>query len=185
MSEPYVDMPTNEPYVVGKFYRVPCVRGYWSIWDDNWPVFGAKHEDFELLGFKPHHYHLDARFLSDRQWRRVVGRFGDFYALFSRPLQDVDDSIGTGQTLTPPTTRRLKCRRQWPEHPMARGTPAFASRIWSKLRSAYADATLLHGRICPHRGAPLSTIPVDSEGCVTCPVHGLRWNVSSGKQVIP
>ncbi len=34
---------------------------------------------------------------------------------------------------------------------------------------------------CPHMLAPLSGEPVDDEGCITCPWHGYRFDIKSGK----
>ncbi len=34
---------------------------------------------------------------------------------------------------------------------------------------------------CPHMLAPLSDVPVDEEGCITCPWHGYRFDIRSGQ----
>jgi len=34
---------------------------------------------------------------------------------------------------------------------------------------------------CPHMLAPLSDVPVDHEGCITCPWHGYRFDIKTGK----
>jgi len=34
---------------------------------------------------------------------------------------------------------------------------------------------------CPHMLAPLSDVPVDHEGCITCPWHGYRFDIRTGK----
>lgn len=36
--------------------------------------------------------------------------------------------------------------------------------------------------LCPHSGGPLSEGPVD-DGCVTCPWHGARFELASGRSV--
>jgi len=36
---------------------------------------------------------------------------------------------------------------------------------------------------CPHMLAPLSEVPVDKEGCITCPWHGYRFDIQSGRVV--
>ncbi|WP_369073969.1 Rieske (2Fe-2S) protein [Hymenobacter sediminis] len=33
--------------------------------------------------------------------------------------------------------------------------------------------------VCPHKGARLSSCKVEN-GCVTCPLHGLRWDTTTG-----
>ena len=43
------------------------------------------------------------------------------------------------------------------------------------------DALHAYSAECPHMLAPLSEVPVDNEGCVTCPWHGYRFDVKTGK----
>jgi hypothetical protein len=43
-----------------------------------------------------------------------------------------------------------------------------------QLEQQYATAHAIDCRICPHRGTPLSSLPVDGDGGVVCPAHGLR-----------
>ena len=48
----------------------------------------------------------------------------------------------------------------------------------------YCGCTRLKaGLICPHKGADLSTFEPDERDCVTCPLHGLTWNVRTGELV--
>jgi hypothetical protein len=35
--------------------------------------------------------------------------------------------------------------------------------------------------VCPHLGGPLDDVPVDEQGCVTCPWHGYRFDVRTGR----
>ncbi len=41
---------------------------------------------------------------------------------------------------------------------------------------------LAHSTVCPHLGGPLDAGPV-VYGCVTCPWHGYRFHLRSGKNV--
>ncbi|MCE7998623.1 MAG: Rieske 2Fe-2S domain-containing protein [Rhodobiaceae bacterium] len=43
------------------------------------------------------------------------------------------------------------------------------------------DALHAYSAECPHMLAPLSDVPVDNQGCITCPWHGYRFDVKSGK----
>lgn len=43
------------------------------------------------------------------------------------------------------------------------------------------DALHAYSAECPHMLAPLSEVPVDNEGCITCPWHGYRFDVKTGK----
>jgi len=39
-----------------------------------------------------------------------------------------------------------------------------------------------HSTTCPHRGGPLHDVPLE-DGCLTCPWHGYRYDVGSGKNL--
>ena len=54
---------------------------------------------------------------------------------------------------------------------------------FADLEDHYSDKQLKENRICPHRGADLSTFTPDADGCITCPLHGLKWHVETGKLV--
>lgn len=43
------------------------------------------------------------------------------------------------------------------------------------------DALHAYSAECPHMLAPLSDVPVDKEGCITCPWHGYRFDAKTGK----
>lgn len=164
---------------IGKFYLVPTVRGRWFGIMANWPVLGPKHEDAAIIGFDREHYHLDGRFVAER----LVPEFHDLaYSVFNSPLNDYDISLRRPpyhdrQVLDKPVWRRRLYRRHMPDYPRYRAP-------WMrKLEGAYKDHRLKAGLVCPHRGAPLRGLPVDAAGCVTCPLHGLRWNVKTGELV--
>ncbi|MFY0539938.1 sigma factor-like helix-turn-helix DNA-binding protein [Nannocystis pusilla] len=64
------------PPELGRVYLVPCVYidpaahvGYAGLLKGWWPVIGPRHEDAEIVGFEPMHWHFDYRFLSDTQYR--------------------------------------------------------------------------------------------------------------------
>lgn len=72
-----------------------------------------------------------------------------------------------------PVPRRMRCKRKMPHFP--RDLVSWLPQ----LEAAYTGCTMKN-MICPHRGLPL----VDCEqkdGVVTCPGHGLRWNIATGK----
>lgn len=74
----------DQAYEVGRYYRVPCVRGRWILGDSPlWiPVIGPLHEDTEYIGFPFQHWHVDYRFL--RKWERDRVR---------EPVVEMDDPI--------------------------------------------------------------------------------------------
>jgi hypothetical protein len=144
-------------YEVGKYYRVPCVRT--EDCRKSRPVFLPLHEDAALIGFPHYHYHEDPRFLDSRDYKQF-----SFERVFC-------PTVGV---LGPAEYRLRKCKRAMPEYP--RHMPWRIS-----LAHAYAKEKLRNG-ICPHKGTDLTTCPV-VDGIVTCPGHGLRWNVTTGKLV--
>lgn len=172
---------------VGKFYRVPCIKGagskYDGIFSDEWiPVVGPEHSDAEIIGFPYRHWHVDWRFASGRVFERAkrqhFTRNGDSdvfnyvlqrYASLGSGREDLDNPfVATGEVVQ----RRVKCRRELPAYPHQRAA-------WMpKLEEKFATACMKH-MVCPHRGIPLDGCPRDGD-VVTCPGHGLRWNVKTG-----
>lgn len=178
----------NEPIfegelVIGRLYLVPTAYGpLGSRWDD-YPVLGPKHEDKEIIGFKWDHYHYDFRFFNGRQWDYIVklttrtnGKSYPHAWVMSERL-DINPPVIPGEVIY----RRRKYRRAMPEF-TTEGLEMKSWRGWlPALEAAYTNATLKPGLICPHRGSSLRGLPVDEEGCVVCPLHGLRWHIESGK----
>ena len=193
--------PTH--YEVGRFYRVPCV---WASWPNLgstpgwWPVLGPQHEDEEFIDFPYQHYHVDHRFLNAK-WREDLisarGGGGGVCMTFSAVITSMNIANGSsasrggvpafaqtdhnGTERMPEDdswfrVRRLKCKAQWPEYPRR------LARWLKYLERAYQGQKLRRGRFCPHRGTDLSTIKPDGD-VVTCPLHGLCWNVRTGELV--
>lgn len=175
---------------IGKFYDVPTVQCKFFGRDDIWPIIGPMHEDKEYIGFEYLHYHLDYRFFTQDQWQFIqrwtsnkIEKYG-IGILLSEVIGET--SIGYQSnpldlkryTLPKPIMRRRKYQREMPVF-------SHLSEIkWLQdLEDAYADKALLPSLICPHRGASLQGLPIDENGCVTCPLHQLRWNVKTGKLV--
>lgn len=175
----------SQAYIVGEFYKVPCMQVLPSnripLADPfGWvPVLGPLHEDFEILEFRLAHYHIDWRFVSEAVWRRAV--------------QDVDQGAAVGHVLstvlsnthgTPwrqkvegtPELRRIKCRRAMPDFPHNSTIPDRSYR-WERLEraQAFTCSKLKPGNVCPHRGIDLTPF-IKEDGTVTCPGHGLRFD---------
>ena len=85
-------------------------------------------------------------------------------------------------------SRKVLCKRQYPPHPfhpIDGSLPYKPTSNWLEdLEEAYQGQRLKEGMVCPHRGADLSTFPVDDDGCVTCPLHALKWNARTGELVM-
>lgn len=175
----------REPPVVGCFYMVPVVNDYpWHGRRRTWPVLGPMHDDAEFFNFSEPHYHLDIRFLETRQLpfvrKHAEGalnyapgdvRFdGDLEsaAVLIYPVVSRGDPLPKGR----PALARRRCQRASFHCPVVDG------RI-SKMRAHYGEPAepirLADGRkLCPHRKVDLSQFPPDTDGIVTCPLHGLR-----------
>lgn len=166
-----------QPYTVDQYYTVPTVEAQFFQRRDIWPVLGPKHEDAEFINFPKSHYHFDFRFFSVQQWDYILESsysFLDEWRIFAQVLQ----ALHADKPLPPVVMRRRKCLRPMPDYVPASKIPWRAA-----LAAAYADKTLVDGHICPHRGASLRGIAPDGDGCVTCPLHGLRFDVTTGKAV--
>ena len=185
----------------GKLYQVPHVRALWV--DDGtgqprwWPVIGPAHDDAEIIGFEPKHWHVDFRFLDgpDRERTRFATLIPEvFVTPISRVIPDlpgeidcphhdhtqnwvdVDDLPHEG--IPQESYFRVLESRYRAEYPVY---PPMIPWL-GDLEAAYRDHRLKPGLICPHRGAGLSGIePVD--GIITCPLHGLDWCAETGRLV--
>jgi hypothetical protein len=154
---------------IGKFYQVPTVRGVLFYQSADWPVLGPMHEDKEIINFPAIHYHLDFRFFNQDQYAWVKRATNDIPQKFVLHEQPNAEKLG------PVIFRRRKCQREYPDFPLK------DHRGWLfNLRQKYKKEVMTD-LICPHRGASLRGLPVDEAGCVTCPLHGLRWNLETGR----
>lgn len=167
-----------ERYTVGQYYRVPVLAvADWQGYTGGVPIIGPWHEDAEIIGFAPHHYHVDWRFAPERLVALVTARrtqwkngkaCSDATKLFSRPIEA--RRIVAGAV---PVLRRRKMRRAMPTFPRAT-----AKQFWlPRLEQAFAGKCA-KGGVCPHKGLPLDGLPVRG-GMITCPGHGLRFDAKS------
>ncbi|QXZ79638.1 Rieske 2Fe-2S domain-containing protein [Rhizobium sp. L51/94] len=172
------------PVDVGTSYLVPTVLGTWYRKTAAWPVIGPRHNDRHCIGFANDHYHLDARFVSGDEtdyhfWRAVWGS----------PLQ-ISDKFNVGG-LPAPFWLRRKCKRlinpvdMLPEVSLAAGAgraPGWKCHFdeWTGKQAKHDG----HGWICPHRMVPLADhAPVN--GVITCPLHLLRIDATTGIVLAP
>ena len=176
------------PPIVGRRYWVPCVRTKGMLW----PVIGPQHADADL-GVPEEHLHCDARFMSNRQVQHnldlmfaaaaeVPGAWlpkGEdqehaFELVRRSPLAATLASTVAFRAagMRPPTLHLRVCQREAAALGVGWFLPA--------LEHQHATARAVDCRVCPHRGTPLSSLPVDGEGGVVCPAHGLRWSKATG-----
>ncbi len=162
----------REPPIVGRWYMVPVVEQYrYHDRIDDWPVIGPLHDDRRFFNFVPPHYHVDARFVTARQeWAMGVDDF-----------ETVEDVVGRYPLSTHhwphmkgrPALARRRCRRSF--YGYSFGDKTEIQAINAAYGAPAAAIVLPDGRkLCPHRKADLSQFPVDADGVVTCPLHGLR-----------
>lgn len=179
-------MGAFKEYVVGEFYEVPCVRvgevipagarkGSWI------PVLLPFHDDVEIFNLPILHYHYDLRFIGENLYRHF--RFGLILSEYPYSYWSEEESAIASDTRKAFFTggivyRRLKCRRPMPVFTLSESPNEDLVR---RLEAAYVHDHLRNG-VCPHKGIDLTGCPV-VDGVVTCPGHGLRWHVETGKLV--
>jgi hypothetical protein len=176
----------KEPPTVGRYYMVPAVfwnRGGGRNHDDPvgamwWPVWGIKHNDKEFFNFTELHYHIDPRFLKRQHWRT----FSDFRGSLLADVQAWPLSARRAPEGPPrPTLRKFRCslaHAEWKHHD--------ATTVVD-LNQHYAEQQAPKGKrgfVCPHRHFALGSIKA-IDGVVTCPLHGLRIDASTGQCLGP
>lgn len=176
-SIPRLDELTGPP-VFGRRYLVPHVRlrdeaiatamrmnPHWVRPRSCWPVLGPVHEDAAIIGTPDLHYHLDPRFLcpvDEATW----GPAGDVFRIV------MGTRMVEAEALLPATC--WSSTIEYPRHRMS----------WlPRLEEAYAEARV-DCRTCPHRGVYLGSLQADEHGAVTCPGHGLSWNLKTGRLAV-
>jgi hypothetical protein len=190
----------EEPQV-GERYLVPVVRELrvgprgLRIVGDLWvPVIGPLHDDTEIIGLPARHWHVDFRFAGARVLLRMatirppITADGDddlVEKCMTRVITDDPEWTWAGREDGERALTMLRPGRGMPFH-NPRDDDRTQPLMWLRpLEAAYYDARLPADgcRACPHRGLPLRGQPVDEEGGVTCPGHGLRWHAVTGRHM--
>lgn len=151
----------------------------------DWPVIGPAHDDGEITGFIGIHAHLDTRFVSMDDLCRIIPWVAELAEYTGQTRSAAADVLLYSGEGTPPiflpgpvetVDKALECFRSTLDT-----SPGLERRDWfPKLRASVMNKRLGPGRRCPHQGAPLGSIPV-VDGLVRCPLHGLVWNVATGR----
>ena len=155
-------------------------------------MLGPQHNDVQFLGFRHERLHVDPRFIPERVWhderfRNPVPGYATTPISYVWPegadaqvmLDDIDPQAPLPPWYRLRRRKRLRTQADYPDE-WAR------SRSWhAALVAAYRDVALGSAGICPHQGADLATFQPDADGRVTCPLHGLRWNIATGKLAVP
>lgn len=148
-----------------------------------WPVIGPKHADEQFFNFPHPHYHVDARFVSASLAARIGRYHLDAIDLAAQryPFSEAFN-YGPPQRLSAPVWRRRRCVDPDPPYHHYAVAPVRG------LNAAFAGHQAKRGKpgwICPHRGAPLGSLAPDAHGVITCPLHGLRIDATTGRCVGP
>jgi len=172
---------------VGRMYLVPCMfvpavaRADWVPHDGWVPVLGPRHNDAEHLEFPHEHYHIDWRFVPNKNYTAVITNW------HGTPLNNVLSNTNANRWQEArldgaPQLKRRLCRRSMPEFPsLAQPAAKHASRSrWQSLERAHACSRPKPGNICPHRGIDLTPF-AKPDGTAICPGHGLKWNLHTGE----
>ena len=188
--------PLPDNPIEGTFYRRPCVRAHWPTNRVRWlPILGPVHSDPEHIRAEFQHVHVDYRFL-DTEIRYYLTRLTwDFpddllhNRIFSTPISLVTPH-GCEKAVALDEIHRLEIDpKSWMSVRPRKYQGAYPPYPYDNvgwlhgLSEAYAERTLTNGHICPHRGTDLTGIFPDDDGVVTCPLHGLRWCVHTGRMV--
>jgi len=166
VSVPKITELKSEP-IVGKFYLVPCVTGQHFV---N-PIIPVWHSDVEI-GIEAEHYHMDVRFLSDKELESYAAKYAKRYTrAMDRMGHIVKSNWPDDHTFE---WKRRKCYRTMPEMP----------RVihFDVLEKKYIGKKVLCGK-CPHRGFPVESLPKDEKGFVICNGHGLKIDTNKGEVV--
>lgn len=179
----------DQPIEVGKHYMVPCIkideiesaRGkYKSLNCMAWvPVWPIDHDDRDI-GFPEQHYHVDWRFVSNKDIRCIVK------ALYGLKCPDgpIEDMLQEIILLVIVIKDVIEGPEEWPQCCYrTRLTWPYHHRAPEKLEIKLKGAKLKCNR-CPHWGFDLSTVPPDENGIIQCPGHGLCFRADTG-DIVP
>lgn len=154
------------PAISNTFYLVPCLligdRKFQGFKKGEYcPVLLSWHKDLEL-GVEAFHYHYDFRFIN--------------------PSANITHGLVLNENHRNSDNHSIDFEIHWrkkkcfdpdaSDHTISRW-------LWG-LDST--KALRMKDNVCPHHGFSLHSIPVHN-GCVTCPIHGLKWDCTTGKSV--
>ena len=158
---------------IGDFFMVRCVRiqrgspnkGFW------FPVVDNPHRDGKY-GLDTPHYHIDWRFVSDgnimdqRNYYRSAG---------------IETGVQETEYIAPVLEEEVIEERYLPlRYQRDHSFPEITA--FDKLKEAMKDS-VMQNLTCPHHKTSLKSCKA-VDGVLTCPQHGLKWNIKTGKQVI-
>lgn len=156
--------PLTASVVVGDWYWVPCVDEVLA--KTRWvPVLPNPHRD---EGLEKMHYNLDVRFLTKAQMRYITPQV--------QRVQSFDEwmtDTGIYPELMLPQLKLKQCVRLG-------HTSAYIRGPTQEMFENACAGKVMKNMVCPHKGTDLSACPIDEDGGVTCPAHGVRWHAKEG-----
>ena len=154
------DTPIQDgPFKVGHYYIRPAIQ---IITGD---VLAYLHDHVGDISGE-HHYHVDARFISDKTYKRLDVR-PDF--VFGASGDLVRASLCCHREVIPP---------------VAFFSPKSANNF--RMIEERSKGKKCNGKVCPHQGCDLGAVEPTKVGekmARVCPCHGLQWNVESGSLI--
>lgn len=154
--------PLTAPVVVGDWYWVPCVDE--TLYRTRWvPVLPNAHKD---EGLDRLHYNLDVRFLTRRQMQLITPHSARVIPADGWSVQHLSPELNTPLKLK-------QCLRTG-------HTRSYLTGGNQEMFEHACAGRLMKNMTCPHKGTDLSACPIDEDGGVTCPAHGVRWHAKEG-----
>jgi hypothetical protein len=163
--KPYIENYENPQ--IGDLFMVRTVRFARNGRIFIWPVVDHIHTD-EGYGQPNPHYHIDWRFMS----QKIINEQRAWFALGLNPEIETEYFV--------PIMKDELIEEFYMEWEYLRDHCFPKTQTFSALRDLMLQKGAKMKRMrCPHHGTNLlSCKPVD--GVVTCPQHGLKWNIKTG-----
>lgn len=187
MAEHITDLAA--PPIVGRDYMVPCVEWEWSYFKARWwPVFLPLHEDQRFFRFPHQHFHVDPRFVAGNVLKSLADglRADEPWTTFQAQPISTHRGPPAGEWVRDPGPvewRRRRCKLSNVPYVLFGRVKNDPERGPEAICRHYAGQTAHRNRagwVCPHQHAALGSIAPDSQGVITCPLHGLRLRASDG-----
>lgn len=167
---PYIENYKNPQ--VGDFFMVRTVRFKRNGCIFYWPVVDKSHAD------SPHeqpqsHYHIDWRFMPETEiviqrnyYHHLYPKWKELNAEYYAPIMEVD-----------------KLQEYFFKYEYLRDFDFPLNSFKHLEQEMLQKGCKMKKMKCPHHGTNLISCK-SIDGVVTCPQHGLRWNVKTGELIL-
>ena len=162
---------TTDPQI-GDFFIVRTVEFKRNNMLLKWPVFAKSHSDKD---YQPEeHYHIDWRFMTESIMLEHRKYYQNLYPNYWKDLNaEYFEPIMKDTEVISESYEKWKYLRNFD----------FPKEQFIKIEKKMIDCgAKMKNMRCPHHGTNLTSCkPVN--GVVTCPQHGLRWNIKTGELI--